>query len=61
MCRHSSVKFYIAGEQGVYTVLNYCELADIDLTKPLESDAEPIAISSTLHTKPGGETSAKKH
>ncbi|MBL0130240.1 MAG: hypothetical protein IPP43_03185 [Chitinophagaceae bacterium] len=53
--RHSSTKYYITGEQGIYEVLNYCELADINLTVPLEKDAE-----STPHTKPGGETSAVK-
>ena len=30
---HSSAKFYITGEQGVYEVMNYMELEDIDLTK----------------------------
>lgn len=40
---HSSAKFYITGEQGIYAVLNYCELADIDLTKPLMNDAESPA------------------
>lgn len=52
---HSSAKYYITGEQGVYEVFNYCELADINLTVPLEKNAE-----STLYTKPGGETSAVK-
>lgn len=55
---HSSAKYYIAGEQGIYEVPNYCELADINLTVPLEKYAEPIAIGSTPHTKTGGETSA---
>lgn len=32
---HSSAKFYIAGEQGVYEVKHYGELEDIDLTKSL--------------------------
>jgi len=50
---HSSAKYYIAGEQGIYEVLNYCELADINLTVPLEKNAE-----STPHTKPGCVTSA---
>ena len=45
---HSSAKFYATGEQGIYSVLNYCELADIDLTKPLQNDAE-----STPPTRPG--------
>ena len=30
---HSSAKFYITGEQSLYHVTNYCELADIDLSK----------------------------
>ena len=29
---HSSAKFYITGEQGVYQVTHYMELDDIDLT-----------------------------
>ena len=52
---HSSARFYIKGEHAKYPVMNYCELADIDLTKPLDNNAE-----STPHTKPGGETSAMK-
>ncbi len=52
---HSSATYYITGVQGVYEVLNYCELADINLTKLLKQNAE-----STPHTRPGGETSAKK-
>jgi REP element-mobilizing transposase RayT len=32
---HSSAKFYLAGEQGIYLVMNYLELADIDLKKPI--------------------------
>ena len=28
--KHSSVKFYLCGEQGVYPVMNYLELEDID-------------------------------
>ncbi len=50
---HSSAKYYITGGQGIYEVLNYCELADINLTVPVEKNAE-----STPRTKPGGETSA---
>jgi len=30
---HSSAKFYFSGEQGIYKVINYMELNDIDLTK----------------------------
>lgn len=52
---HSSAKFYLTGEQGFYKVLNYCELADINLSEPLEKNAE-----STPHTKPSGETTAVK-
>jgi hypothetical protein len=29
---HSSAKFYITGEQGIYHVTSYTELGDIDLT-----------------------------
>jgi len=29
---HSSAKFYICGDQGMYRVLNYRELDDINLT-----------------------------
>lgn len=29
---HSSAKYYITGEQGIFEVLNYAALADIDLT-----------------------------
>ncbi|MEX2232449.1 MAG: hypothetical protein WD824_09830 [Cyclobacteriaceae bacterium] len=32
---HSSAQFYINGIQGIYEVLHYQELDDIDLTKPL--------------------------
>ena len=31
--KHSSAKFYIANEQGVYTVTSFMELRDVDLTK----------------------------
>ena len=37
---HSSARFYIVGAHASYRVLNYCELADIDLTKPIVKDAE---------------------
>ena len=30
---HSSAKFYITGEQGIYPVMSFMELQDIDLTK----------------------------
>jgi hypothetical protein len=30
---HSSAKFYITGEQGIYTVTSFMELRDIDLTR----------------------------
>jgi REP element-mobilizing transposase RayT len=40
---HSSAKYYITGEQGAYEVFNYCELADINLTVPLEKNAESTA------------------
>lgn len=29
---HSSARFYITGEQGVYAVINFKELDDVDLT-----------------------------
>ena len=29
---HSSAKYYITGEQGIYEVTNYMELEDVDLT-----------------------------
>jgi len=32
---HSSAKFYLCGEQGVYPVTSYLELDDINLTKPV--------------------------
>ncbi len=31
--KHSSAKFYITGEQGIYPVTSFMELRDIDLTK----------------------------
>ncbi|MFN7407048.1 MAG: hypothetical protein ACK5SL_10980 [Cyclobacteriaceae bacterium] len=30
---HSSAKYYATGEQGIYEVMSYALLADIDLTK----------------------------
>ena len=53
--KHSSAKYYITGEQGIYKVFNYCGLADINLTEPLEKNSE-----STQHTRTGSETSATK-
>ena len=32
---HSSAKFYITGEQGIYALTSFMELRDIDLTKRL--------------------------
>ncbi|QEC67894.1 hypothetical protein FRZ67_11505 [Panacibacter ginsenosidivorans] len=32
---HSSAKYYLTGEQGIYTVTHYAALQDIDLTAPL--------------------------
>ena len=32
---HSSAKFYVTGEQGIYPVTSFMELRDIDLTKAL--------------------------
>ncbi|HRK55095.1 MAG TPA: hypothetical protein PK185_14340 [Cyclobacteriaceae bacterium] len=34
--KHSSAKFYMHGEQGIYPVINYGELEDIDLTGKLD-------------------------
>ena len=31
--KHSSAYFYATGEQGVYPVINYLELKDVDLSK----------------------------
>jgi len=31
---HSSARFYISGEHGIYTVMNFGELEDINLTVP---------------------------
>ncbi|MDL5050857.1 hypothetical protein QQ054_33195 [Oscillatoria amoena NRMC-F 0135] len=31
---HSSARFYAFGEQGVYEVMSYAELKDVDLTEP---------------------------
>jgi hypothetical protein len=31
--QHSSAKYYLTGEQGVYEVTNYKELMDVDLSK----------------------------
>ncbi len=30
---HSSARYYATGEQGIYEVMSYALLADIDLTK----------------------------
>lgn len=32
---HSSAQFYFTGNQGIYEVMSYMMLQDIDLTKPL--------------------------
>ena len=32
---HSSARFYVTGEQGIYPVTSFMELRDIDLTKAL--------------------------
>ena len=37
---HSSARFFLCGEQGIYPVMSYLELADIDLTKLFRIDAE---------------------
>jgi len=30
---HSSAKFYVTGEQGIFPVTSFMELRDVDLTK----------------------------
>ena len=32
---HSSARFYLCGEHAAYTVMNFMELDDIDLTKTI--------------------------
>ena len=32
---HSSAKYYITGEHGLFAVMDYMHLQDIDLTKPV--------------------------
>ena len=32
--KHSSASYYLTGERGVYEVISYVELEDVDLTKP---------------------------
>ena len=32
---HSSAKYYLTGEQGVYHITNFMELEDIDLSAPI--------------------------
>jgi hypothetical protein len=32
---HSSARYYLSGQQGIYEVLNYMELENIDLSKAL--------------------------
>jgi REP element-mobilizing transposase RayT len=44
---HSSARFYICGEHAAYSVMNFLELDDIDLTKPLQIDAESTANSQS--------------
>lgn len=34
---HSSARFYLTGEQGVYEVVSYVDLEDVDLTKVKET------------------------
>lgn len=35
MYEHSSARVYITGKHAAYEVVNFCELADIDLTTPI--------------------------
>lgn len=44
---HSLARYYLCSEQGIYSIMNYLELDDIDLTKTLQIDAE-----SRLYTNP---------
>lgn len=43
---HSSSKYYSTGEQGIYEVLHYMELEDIDLTVPLLPAESPPGDSA---------------
>ncbi len=38
---HSSAKYYLTGEQGIYAVTNYMELEDIDLTSYRQARNKP--------------------
>lgn len=49
---HSSATYYITEKHGVYPVLNYCELADLDLTKPLENNAESTKTNISPKANP---------
>lgn len=44
---HSSAKFYTAGKQGVYPVLSFTELRDIDLTKNIIHEDRNVPASAT--------------
>jgi len=56
---HSSAKFYLCGEQGVYPVLSYLELADIDLRNLSPNDAESVAITQSQQPDIGCEVSVR--
>lgn len=43
---HSSAKYYSTGHQGVYKVLHYMELEDIDLTVPIVPAESPTGDSA---------------
>src|ERR1700730_12316011 len=43
---HSSAKYYLRDEQGIYPVTNYMELEDIDLTKPASPARDPLLDKS---------------
>lgn len=52
---HSSARFYITGNHASFPVMNYCELADVDLTKRFSIDPK-----SDSPINPGSEISATK-
>ena len=41
---HSSARYYITGEHGVYPVLNFLELEDIDLSIPICGESLPNTL-----------------
>ena len=41
---HSSARYYITGEHGIYPVLNFLELEDIDLSIPICGESLPNTL-----------------